>query len=243
MIPFMVLDSRRKFSGNQPGQLCSFRPVMGRLTFAFLVLGCPLALSCESPMIARVASPEEIREFFETKKMRVLTLLGYSAADYENKTTMLREANRVLDQFDPRTTIVNIGATAEGIGVVYKIAKRKGFLTSGIVSTQAKENRVVLSPCVDIVFYVKDATWGGFLPGTEDLSPTSKAMVENSDVLVAIGGGEVARDELIAARRMGKQLQFIPADMNHQVARDKALRKGQPAPTEFRGAAASALLD
>ena len=204
------------------------------------LLGWRTALGCESPMTTRVASPEEIRAFFESKRMRVLTFLGYSGAEYEDKAMMLEQAARILDQFDPRTTIVNIGATVEGIGAVYETAKRKGFLTTGIVSTQAKESEVALSPCVDIVFYVKDATWGGFIPGTQNLSPTSKAIVENSDVVVAIGGGEVARDELIAARRSGKHVQFIPADMNHQIARDKALKKKRRAPTDFRGAAASA---
>jgi hypothetical protein len=200
------------------------------------------ALGCESPMTTRVGSPEEIRTFFESKKMRVLTFLGYSGADYEDKMAMLAHAAQILDKFDPKTTIVNIGATAEGIGAVYEAAKRKGFLTAGIVSTQAKESEVALSPCVDIVFLVKDTSWGGFIPGTEKLSPTSQAIVENSDVIIAIGGGEVARDEMIAARQSGKYVQFIPAEMNHQIARDKALRKAQPAPTDFRGAAASAFL-
>jgi hypothetical protein len=84
---------------------------------------------------------------------------------------------------------------------------------------------------------VKDATWGGFFPGTERLTPTSRAMVENSDVIVAIGGGEVARDELIAATRWGKEVRFIPADMNHQMARERALKRGLAPPTDFRGAA------
>jgi hypothetical protein len=197
------------------------------------------AQGCSPPPTVREATPEEIRGFFKNKNMRVLTFLGYSAAEYEDKTAMLKEAARILDRYDRSKTLVNLGATAEGIGAVYETAKRKGFLTTGIVSTQALDNKVELSPCVDIVFYVKDETWGGFLPGTDRLSPTSAAMVENSDVLVAIGGGEVARDELIAARRLGKRVRFIPADMNHRIAMDKALKKGQPVPTDFRGAAAS----
>ena len=136
---------------------------------------------------------------------------------------------------------MNIGATPDGIGAVYETAKRKGFLTAGIVSTQAKDSKIKLSPCVDIVFYVKDATWGGFIPGTERLSPTSTAMVENSDVIIAIGGGEVSRDELIAAKRLGKKVQFIPADMNHEIARERARKRGQPAPSDFGGAAATVL--
>jgi hypothetical protein len=172
--------------------------------------------------------------------MTVLTFLGYSAAEYENKQAMLEQAARVLEQFDPARTIVNIGATPDGIGAVYEVARQKGFVTAGIVSTQAKEGKTALSPCVDIVFFVKDATWGGFLDGTQRLSPTSTATVESSDRIVAIGGGEVARDELTAARRLGKNARFIPADMNHAIARERAQKKGQPAPTDFQGAAATA---
>jgi len=74
------------------------------------------------------------------------------------------------------------------------------------------------------------------------LSPTSSAIVRNSDALVGIGGGEVARDELLAARRAGKPVTFIPADMNHKLAREKARLKGLPEPKEFGGAAAAALV-
>jgi NADPH:quinone reductase-like Zn-dependent oxidoreductase len=171
--------------------------------------------------------------------MRVLTFLGYSGAEYEDKPLMIQQATRILGEFDPQSTIVNIGATAAGIGAVYEVAKRKGFTTSGIVSTQAKESDVALSPCVDIVFFVRDATWGGLLSGTQVLSPTSTAMVENSDVVVAIGGAEIARDELVAAKRAGKRVEFFAADMDHQIAREKALIRGEPTPTDFRGAAAS----
>ena len=84
---------------------------------------------------------------------------------------------------------------------------------------------------------MKDATWGGFTEGSDRLSPTSTAMVENSDILIGIGGGSVARDELTAAKRLGKEVRFIPADMNHQKAREKAKKKGLLAPTSFGGTA------
>lgn len=208
--------------------------------FLLTWLSAPAVLGCEPPTSSRVATPDKVRAFFAGQRMSVLTFVGYSGAEYENRPMMIQQAEQMLGTFDPKQTIVNIGATAEGIGAVYEVAKRKGFTTSGIVSTQAKDNNVALSPCVDIVWFVRDDTWGGFLPGSETLSPTSTAMVENSDVVVAIGGGEVGRDELIAAKRAGKRVQFIPADMNHKIALDKALRKGQPAPTDFRGAAATA---
>jgi hypothetical protein len=137
--------------------------------------------------------------------------------------------------------MINIGGTAAGIGQIYALAKGKGFETLGIVSSLARQEQATLSPCVDTVFFVKDSSWGGELPQGKGLSPTSSAIVRSSDALVGIGGGEVARDELLAARRAGKPVTFIPADMNHQLAREKARRKGQPQPTEFGGAAAAAL--
>lgn len=48
------------------------------------------------------------------------------------------------------------------------------------------------------------------------------------------------RDELTVAKELGKDLRFIPADMNHRKAIDTARRKGTPEPTEFRGSAGAA---
>jgi len=197
--------------------------------------------ACGPPTIVRETSLGEVVAFFSAKRMTVLTLLGYSAAEYEDKAVMLAHVARLLDQADPKTTIMNIGTTAVGIGAAYEIAKHKGFTTSGIVSTLAKETPTALSPCVDIVFYVKDESWGGLVKGTEQLSPTSMAMVAVSDRLVAIGGGEISRDEFIAAMSLGKNTRFISADMNHALARETASKKGLPAPTDFRGPLAAAL--
>jgi hypothetical protein len=91
------------------------------------LLVASIAQTCDQPSTIREATPQEIRSFFKTEKKEVLTFLGYSAAEYENKAAMLRQATRILDQFDPRATIVNIGATPEGMGAVYETAKRKDF--------------------------------------------------------------------------------------------------------------------
>jgi hypothetical protein len=190
----------------------------------------------------KTAAAEEIKTFFQGKAKTVLTFLGYSGAGYEDQAAMLKLAEQVLNEFDPLKTIVNIGATSEGIGAIYKIAQERHFVTTGIVSIQAKHDKVPLSPFVDYVFYVEDPTWGGYLKGTDRLSPTSETMVENSDFVVAIGGGEVARDELLTAKRSGKQVRYFPAEMNHQKAQDAARKKGAPEPTNFLGAAAEAEL-
>ena len=131
---------------------------------------------------------EDIRAFFKSKQKTVLTFVGYSGAGYEDEASMRKQAERILGEYDPTKTIVIIGATPEGIGAIYEIAKRKGFLTTGIVSSQARQYNVKLSPYVDHAFYVEDSTWGGFVVGTKELSPTSKAMVENSEIIIGIGG-------------------------------------------------------
>jgi hypothetical protein len=114
--------------------------------------------------------------------------------------------------------------------------------TTGIVSTQAKKDHVAPSPHVDEVFYVEDETWGGKIEGTDRLSPTSTAMVEASTELIGIGGGAIARDELVAAKRAGKAVHFVPADTNHAKALEAARKKGKPDPTaaDLRGEADAA---
>ena len=205
------------------------------LALAACVAGWTMAAAPAT--VTQVATAEEIRQFFRDSGMTVLTFAGYSGAGYEDNARMLGEAESILRKHEPKKTIVNIGGTAEGIGAVYKLARSMGFQTTGIVSTQARDNKVALSPSVDRVFFVTDASWGGLVPGTDKLSPTSQAMVENSDVIVAIGGGDVARDELAAARALGKDVRFIPADMNHRKAIDAAHREGSPHPASFRGTA------
>ena len=180
----------------------------------------------------------EITAFFEAQEKTVLTFLGFSGAGYQDPDRALEMAAETLDRFDPKTTLVNAGASEAGIGMVYRLAKGLGFSTSGIVSTRALFAPLPLSPAVDHVFYVRDEAWGGLLDDGERLSPTSEAMVAVSDVMVAIGGGEVARDELLAGQRLGKEVIYHAADMNHALAIARAERDGRPAPSDFRGAAA-----
>jgi hypothetical protein len=182
-----------------------------------------------------------VRSYFKTQRKTVLTFMGYSGAGYEDPVAMREAASHVLKRYSPSRTIVNIGATADGIGAVYELAVQRGFATTGIVSTQARADAVALSPCVRQVFYVADSSWGGQLPDGQGLSPTSQAMVTSSDAVVAIGGGEVTRDEFLAARRAGKKTRFIAADMHHGAAVDKAASRGQAAPSDFGGALAASL--
>lgn len=199
------------------------------------------ANACDGPREVREATRASIKAFIRSKQMTVLTFTGYSGAQYEDPAALMAHASQVLDGQSSPKTLINIGATAEGIGAVYEIAKQKGFTTMGIVSTLARDEHVELSKCVDYVFFVKDSTWGGQLPGSNRLAPTSAAIVASSKTFVAIGGGDVTRDEMLAARRAGKPVTFIPADMNHNIARAKAQKRGEAEPTDFRGSAHGAL--
>jgi len=181
------------------------------------------------------ATLDAVKSFFAEQDKTVLVFTGYSGSGYQDEPGMLSEAAKILDRFDPDSTIVNIGATVDGIGAVYELAKTRGFTTSGIVSTQARQYDVEISPHADHIFFIEDTTWGGLLEGTEELSPTSRAIVESGDVFVGIGGGAISRDELMAAQQLRKQVEIIAAEMSHQKAIDKAERKGLPRPTDFLG--------
>lgn len=196
---------------------------------------------CPAPSIAPATTPDAVARHLAERGKSVLTFAGYSGADYEDRAAMLQQASAVLDRFDPRTTIVNIGATIDGIGAVYELARRKGFETAGIVSSQARTAGATLAPCAGTVFFVEDSSWGGRLEGSTALSPTSSTIVRVTDHLVAIGGGDIARDEFMAARQLGKKTEFIAADMNHEKARARARRNKQAEPADFRGTLGAAL--
>lgn len=199
-----------------------------------------MTFACEGAPVIRTATSATIKAFVHAKRRNVVTFVGYSGAGYEAPDAMLAQAGQLLDNFQPAKTMINIGATAEGIGAVYELAKEKGFTTMGIVSQLARDEKVPLSSCVDYVFYVKDRSWGGRLPSSEKLAPTSAVIIANSSAIIGFAGGDIARDEMLAAKAAGKSVTFFAADMNHQLARDKALKKGLPEVTDFRGAAGAA---
>lgn len=204
-----------------------------------VLTGGPMAraMACDSDTVLNELPVNDVEAFFKDQKKTVLTFIGYSGGEYEDPAAMLEQAAEVLDEFDPQTTLINIGATVDGIGAVYEIAKQDGFVTTGIVSTQARKYDAQISSCVDYVFFIEDATWGGYLPDSNKLAPTSAALISVTDIFVGIGGGEIGRDEMLEGRAAGKEVRFYPADMNHRIAIEKAEKKGLPAPTDFSGAA------
>jgi len=183
---------------------------------------------------------DEVHTFFDKQEKTVLTFFGYSAG-YEDEEAMLQIVQEFLKGYSTDTTIVNIGATSAGIGAAYPLAKSRGYTTTGIVSTLALAYPGDISEDVDYVCFVDDDQWGGNLPESDRLSPTSEAMVTCSDILVAIGGGKISRDELLAAKARGKPVFFYPAEIEHERAIRSAQKQGLPPPDSFWGAAHEAL--
>jgi len=181
--------------------------------------------------------PEQAVSFIKGMNKTLLTFYGFSGMGYEDEKEMLRIAREMLSKYSPETTLVNIGASSTGIGAIYPLAQSMGFTTAGIISTQALEYLEEISESVDYICFIEDEQWGGKLPNSNELSPTSKAMVECSDILVGIGGGGISLDEMLAGHEQGKEILYFPADMNHERAQDQATKKGLPPPTSFKGSA------
>ena len=180
-------------------------------------------------------TPEEAVSFIRMRGKTVLTFFGYSGMGYEDEEGMLQIVQNILSQYLPPKTLINIGATDVGVGKAYALAKALGFETSGIVSTQALEYPEDISTAVDHVCFIKDNQWGGMLPNSDELSPTSRAMVDCSDILAAIGGGDISRDELLEGKKLGKPVQYFSADMSHERVIRRAQSMGKTLPRSFTG--------
>jgi len=202
-----------------------FRQFLGRIKFQIQGRG---------KIVGWNMAPGEAVAFFKGQKKTILTFFGYMAG-YENEEEMFGIVREVLSNHSPRTTLVNDGVTKWGLGEMYPLAKSLGFTTAGIVSKLILADPSDISGSVDHICFIDDAQWGGKLPGVEELSPTSRAMVDSSDILVAIGGGDICRDELLAAEELGKPIRYYPAEINHESAIRIAKRKGLPPPESFMG--------
>lgn len=188
----------------------------------------------KSDQVVIEASAEIVSHFFQEKGKKVLTFVGYSGSGYEKENEFISKANEILSLFNPDDTIVNIGASYYGIGIVYREAKKLGFETTGIISSLSNRNQNSYSRFCDYVFIIKDKTYGGFIDkNKETLSPTSEIMVNSSNILVALGGGTISHDEFLMAKKRGKKVAFYQFDSNHSKVSKKSSYHGNPPPTDF----------
>jgi hypothetical protein len=194
------------------------------------------------PRSWRIESAENIRRFFQLRQKHVLYFAGYGELGYEDADAVRNVIARVLEPWPSEQVLVHGGTLLrtggqDGIAEVFRIAKERGIETSGIhpsvAMAFADTHRV--SPYCDHVFFVDDATWGGF---AENGAPSStlRLHLEVSDELVVIGGGKHAADELRAFADSGKTVRYYPAEMNYAFTRQWTERAGVTIP-DFRGAA------
>jgi hypothetical protein len=195
-----------------------------------------------------ITSTGEIRRFFAARAKRVISFAGFGELGYQDDGVVARVAEQVLGSADPDKILANGGTLLRsdgqnGIGEIYRIAKAFGIETSGIHPSVALDFLETHhpSPFCDHVHYVEDDTWGGFLAGTREMSPTLRIVLEVTDELMVIGGGKHAADELEAFVEHNKTVRYFPAEMNHEATREWCARSGAWIP-DFRGDAHNAWL-
>lgn len=57
-------------------------------------------MACDQKTLATVASPDEIRAFFQAQGKKVVTFIGYSNLGYEDPEAMTRIAKRILSELN-----------------------------------------------------------------------------------------------------------------------------------------------
>ena len=156
----------------------------------------------------------EINSFDELEKdignKKTLVFGGFSGMGYADidllKITLKERIQTEIDSNGLNNVAVIAGATSDGIGIVYSVAKELGVSTYGIVSEAGKAYGS--DPFCDKTFFVADPnkTW-------QVMSPTNDSymvdVAKTNGVLVYYGGGDVAVSEIKEAKMKG-----IPVELD-----------------------------
>jgi hypothetical protein len=190
-----------------------------------------------------VSDASSIRRFFEGLRAHVVCFSGYGELGYQQDGVVKEVAAGVLADWAPRDLIVLTGTLLrtggqDGIAAVYEFARERGIRTAGIHPSAAQRfwetHRV--SPWCDDVFFVEDGSWGGYLEGGSQPSPTLRVHLSVADELVVIGGGKHAADELKAFVEHGRRVRYFAAQMHHLTTQEWARGAGAEI-RDLRGAA------
>ena len=183
-----------------------------------------------------ISSGEVIKQVKALGK-KVYTIFGFSKLGYQNWPEVAKQIESELSKQNPNDTLICIGATEDGIGKAYEIAKKGGFETIGIVSTNALSYSGKFSDFVDRIYIVNDTLWGGYVPGTNKLAETTTAFLGTANEIHAFGGGKNTAVTLSIAKQTGVPAYYTPAEMNHMKALQEAKEKDLEEPKDFWGAA------
>jgi hypothetical protein len=190
-----------------------------------------------------ITPANDIFRFFELRRKYVLSFAGFGELGYEDIDFVEGIIRDELGRWKPDEILVNSGTLLrvggqEGIAMVYRLAKELGIETCGIhpsICFQWADTHPV-SAFADHVYFVEDATWGGYVDDHFQPSPTLKVLLQVTDELIVIGGGKHAADELAAFLQNGKCVKYFPAQMNRQVTLDWCAKSGVDIP-DLNGAA------
>jgi hypothetical protein len=157
-------------------------------------------------MTTEIKSFEDLQNDIGNKK--TLVFGGFSGLGYA-EPTKLEEAvkERIqteITKYGVENVAVVAGATSDGIGSIYKIAKDLGVTTYGIVSDAGKEYGSDAS--CDKTFFVPDPgnTWQVLSKSGESYMVD---VAKNNGVLVYYGGGDVAVAEIKEAKEKGIKIE------------------------------------
>lgn len=191
----------------------------------------------------RIDDAADIRRWIAASGKHVIEFAGFGEFGYDDPGTVERVVRRVLAPWPADrvmvacSTLLRAGGQ-DGIAGVYPVAGQLGFETVGIHPSVALASAAThpVSPHCQRAFFVEDASWGGFVEGTRDPSPSLRLILEVSDELVVVGGGKHAADELEAFVAHGKSVTYVPALMNRRVTDEWCRRTGSRI-VDYRGAA------
>lgn len=199
-------------------------------------------LCAAAPLPAEIAARavSDVEHAVRGLGKRVVTFLGFGELGYEHPGEFRAAVRGELSRHDPAHVIVNTGTLITrgfhaGVAEVYPIAQQLGFTTSGIHPSVALNEpaRHQLPAGVDHVYFVRDDTWGGYLPDRRR-SPTLETLLRVTHEVAVIGGGKHTAEEMLEFLRCGTPVRFYPADMHHRMAIQWYAARGEPVP-DFRG--------
>lgn len=174
-----------------------------------------------------------------------IVFAGFSGLEYAAADRVDTHVRAILDekiaQYGKDNLVAVAGATEEGIGRIYAIAKSLGIATLGIVSTEAEKWDVPISPYCDKVIYVPDPKGTWEVNAEDGESYTVKAAWISrmrgglGGCLVLLGGGDVAVTELKQAwaKKIPTQV-FGDYDPDPEKARAKQEKENAKALREGR---------
>lgn len=151
----------------------------------------------------------------EIKDKFVVVFGGFSGLGYEEKDRlkeqMKEDLQKYINEHGKDNLAVVCGATPEGVGIIYEVAKSLDLKTYGIVSTAALEySDNPQSAFCDTVLFSKqlDGVWT--VKNKQDQSlMVDIATQGQGGLLHYYNGGEVALDEIKEAKQRG-----VPVEIN-----------------------------